>query len=192
MVVPMTTLTQTQTAATRDTGLPSTIAERPNALIVVDAQRGFINAAENSKTVMNYIHWLLDSPQFDVVIATQFINPDNSAFRRALDYNDMTLGDVKTNLDGRVEARADQVVTKYGYGIDSLDMDYVDDLLRGNNIDSALVVGFDTDACVLATAYSLFDAGIVPVIDSRGCASGGGAAVHDAALKIAARNLRVV
>lgn len=188
----MTTMTQAKTATERDTGLSSTIAERPNALIVVDAQRGFINAAENSKTVMNYIHWLLDSPQFDVVIATQFINPDNSAFRRALNYNDMALGDVKTNLDKRVEARADQVVTKYGYGVDSLDIDYVDALLRGNNIDSALVVGFDTDAGVLATAYSLFDAGIVPVIDSRGCASSGGASVHNAALKIAARNLRVI
>lgn len=188
----MTTLTQTQTATSRAAGLPSTVAERPNALIVVDAQRGFINAVEGAKTVMNYIHWLLDSPQFDVVIATQFINPDNSAFRRALDYNDMTLGDVKTNLDERVDARADQVVTTYGYGIDSLDMDYVDDLLRGNNIDSALVVGFETDGAVLATAYSLFDAGIVPVIDSRGCASSGGADMHNAALQIAARNLRVI
>lgn len=80
-----------------------------------------------------------------------------------------------------MEARADQVVTKHGYGIGSRGMDAVVDLLRGN-----------TDAWVLATAYSLFDAGIVPVIDSRGCASGGGAAVHDAALTIAARNLRVV
>ena len=110
-----------------------------------------------------------------MVIATQFINPDNSAFRRALDYNDMGRGDPGTNLDERVEARADHVVAKYGYGIDS-----------------ALVVGFDTDACVLATAYSLFDAGIVPVIDSRGCASSGVADVHEAALKIAARNLRVL
>lgn len=188
----MTTLTQTHTATSRGAGLPSTIAERPNALIVVDAQRGFINAAGNSKTVMNYIHWLLDSPQFDVVIATQFVNLNNSSYRRALDYNEMTLGDVKTNLDERVESRADLVVTKYGYGIDSLDMDGVDELLRANDIDSVLVVGFDTDACVLATAYSLFDAGIVPVIDSRGCASSGGAAMHDAALKIAARNLRVI
>ena len=171
----MTSLTQTQTATERDTALPSTVADRPSALVVVDAQRGFINGADNSKTVMKYIYWLLDSTQFDVVIATQFVNPDNSAFRRALDYNDMTLGDVTTNLDERVEKRADQVVTKHGYGIGSRGMDAMVDLLRGNTTDSALVVGFDTDACVLATAYSLFDAGIVPVIDSRGCASGGGA-----------------
>lgn len=96
----MTSLTQTQTATERDTALPSTIAERPSALVVVDAQRGFINAAGDSKAVMKYIYRLLDSPQFDVMIATQFVNPDNSAFRRALDYTDMTLGDVTTNLVG--------------------------------------------------------------------------------------------
>ena len=185
-------LTQTSPATSRGTGVATTFAERPNALVVVDAQRGFIADAPNGKEVMNYVHWLLDSPQFDVVLATRFINPDNSAFRRGLDYHDLGHDNARTNLDEHVEQRADRVITKYGYGVDSLDMDYVDGMLRGNNIDSAVVVGFDTDACVLATAFSLCDAGIVPVIDSRGCGSSGGPEVHEAALKIAARNLRVM
>lgn len=188
----MNTLTQTSPHGSHTTGLPTAVSQRPNALVVVDAQRGFIAGAPNGKAVMKYIHWLLDSPQFDVVIATRFINPEHSAFRRGLDYHGMNQGNPETNLDERVEQRADRVIAKYGYGIDTFDLDYVDALLRGNNIDSAVVVGFDTDACVLATAYTLFDAGIVPVIDSRGCGSGGGTEVHEAALKIAARNLCVM
>lgn len=188
----MSTTTQTQPDALDTTTLPCAIAERPSALVVVDAQRGFISRATDGTKALTYIHWLLDSPQFEVVIATQFINPDNSPFRRALDYHDMALDNPRTQLDERVDARADRVITTYGYGIDGLDLDLVDDLLRGNAIDSSLVVGFDTDACVLATAFSLFDAGIVPVIDSRGCATSGGVEVHEAALTIAARNLRVI
>lgn len=188
----MSTLTQTQPDALPTTTLPCAIAERPSALVVVGAQRGFITQATDGDAALTYIHWLLDSPQFEVVIATQFINPDNSPFRRALDYHDMSLGNPRTELDERVAERADRVITTYGYGIDGLDLDLVDDLLRGNNIDAALVVGFDTDACVLATAFSLFDAGIVPVIDSRGCATSGGAGAHEAALTIAALNLRVI
>lgn len=65
-------------------------------------------------------------------------------------------------------------------------------LLHEHNADSAVVVGFDTDACVLATAFALFDAGVIPYIDSRGCDSSGGTELHDAALAIAARSLRVV
>ena len=188
----MHTLTQPQSDAPPAVTLPTAIAERPSALVVVNAQRGFITQATDGTTALTYIHWLLDSPQFDVVIATQFINPENSPFRRALDYHDMTFGNPRTQLDERVAERADHVITTYGYGIDGFDLDLVDNLLRGNNIDSSLVVGFDTDACVLATAFSLFDAGIVPVIDSRGCATSGGTEAHEAALTIAARNLRVI
>lgn len=165
---------------------------RPRALVVVDAQRGFIDGAPDGDKVLGYIHWLLDSPVFDIVIATRFINPDNSAFRRALGYTDMGYDNKNTHLDERVEQRADLVVSTYGYGISDMDMDYVWDALDKQGIDSVQVVGFDTDACVLACAYSLFDAGIVPVIDSRGCASSGGKEVHDAALRIAARNMRVL
>lgn len=170
----------------------STTEQHPRALIVVDAQQGFIADAPNSEQALHHIHQLLDSPQFDVVIATRFINPEDSVFRRVLDWHDMSQGSTGTTLDERVERRADRIIDKYGYGVGVLDMDTMFDLLHAHDVDSAVIVGFDTDACVLAVAFSLFDRGIAPYIDSRGCDSGGGAELHKAALSIAERSLQVL
>lgn len=169
-----------------------TSSRNPRALIVVDAQQGFITAADKDRTTMDYIEWLCHSPQFDVVIATRFINHDSSVFRRFMNYTSMGHDDPASRLNDCVEDRADLVVSKFSYGLDQFQLDYVEELLNNHDIDSALVVGFDTDACVLAVAYSLVELNVLPVIDSRGCASSGGSDVHEAALKIAARNMRVI
>lgn len=53
--------------------------------------------------------------------------------------------------------------------------------------DPATVMGFDTDACVLATCFNLFEAGINFQVDTRGCASAD-PDLHDAAVSIMQRN----
>lgn len=48
--------------------------------------------------------------------------------------------------------------------------------------------GVDTDSCVMATAFAVWDDGKIPVIYPQACASGGGAERHEAALAAMERN----
>lgn len=62
---------------------------------------------------------------------------------------------------------------------------YISDL---NEFDEVHICGFDTDACVLKTAYDLIEHGIKPVILSSLCASEN-ATYHTEALHILCRNI---
>ncbi|MEC4815814.1 MAG: isochorismatase family protein [Scytonema sp. PMC 1069.18] len=61
--------------------------------------------------------------------------------------------------------------------------------LQRNAITTVAVCGVDTDACVMATALGLFDAGFETFVVSDGCASSGGQEYHEAAIKILERNI---
>lgn len=55
--------------------------------------------------------------------------------------------------------------------------------------DTVYVVGADTDACVLATALALFDAGVRVVVREDLCWSSGGPALHQAGIDVLRRQL---
>ncbi len=64
--------------------------------------------------------------------------------------------------------------------------------LRRNNISEVDLCGFDTDCCVLATAYDLFDQGIKPVVLENLTWSTSKERLHAPALKMLLRNIGFV
>ena len=83
-----------------------------------------------------------------------------------------------------ISALAPVIIAKTGYGARA-DLP-VEEL---GTFDAVYVVGMDTDACVLATAFGLFDAGVPVVVRTELCASSGGASMHAAAVTILRRQL---
>ena len=67
-----------------------------------------------------------------------------------------------------VSETADVIIGKNTYGCG----DRIADVIKKHGLSSALVVGIDTEVCVLATATELFDRGIVTYVDLSACATG--------------------
>ncbi|MDD0977437.1 cysteine hydrolase family protein [Pseudomonas fontis] len=55
---------------------------------------------------------------------------------------------------------ADKVFVKHGYGPTRETLDYIKQL----NVERVLVCGIQTDTCVLAAGFALFDAGLCPTL----------------------------
>lgn len=154
------------------------------ALIVIDVQKGFIN--KNTKKVVNYITSRIDSHSYDCVIATQFVNNDESMFVKQLKYT-KNMSDDEVCLDVSIAERADFIIRKDTYSPDE-ELYYY---LKDNNIKRVTIVGIDTDGCVLSTMYLLFDLGIEVFVDILGCASTGGAKMHNHAVEIMKRSFGI-
>jgi nicotinamidase-related amidase len=63
------------------------------------------------------------------------------------------------------------------------------DNLKQSNISETVLVGMETDACILSTAFDLFNAGFQVKILSDLCASAQGKDLHECALRILRRNI---
>ena len=64
-------------------------------------------------------------------------------------------------------------------------------ILSNGSFDTIYLCGLETDACVLATAFDLFDFGITPKILIDCCASARGKEYHVAAQKIMERSFGI-
>lgn len=149
-----------------------------SALVLVDVQHGFVD--ERTRRVLDPIRTLLGR-RWGLVVATQFTNMPGSLYRSELDWHDMSSGTHGQQTLGWIDDAADVVVTKSGYSAAASLMPE----LSAVGITEATLAGVDTDACVLATAFGLWDAGIRVCIEASACASGGGLELHNSALNIA-------
>lgn len=78
----------------------------------------------------------------------------------------------------------DAVHTKTGYGtVSTLPLTTLE------AFDAVYVCGADTDACVLAVALGLFDAGVPVVVRADLCLSAGGTEAHLAGMAVLTRQL---
>lgn len=133
------------------------------AIVVVDLQRAF-----------KIPEWLLEriakrAQEFPLRVFTRFVNPTDSPFRRALDRHACPPGAPETQL--LLAPRPGDVVLEkrtYGLGPEHLET------LRDRGVDEVLVCGADTDACVLAVLFSLFDGGVRCEVDPSLCWSSSG------------------
>lgn len=148
------------------------------ALVLVDVQGGFITA--DTEHALDRIGELMNG-SWDLVAATRFRNCAGSLYRSELDWHDMGSGSPGSRLTRDVAQRADTIVDKTGY---SAAETLLPELTR-RRITEVVLAGMDTDACVLATAFGMWDAGFRVRIDAAGCASGGGPALHIAGLNVA-------
>ena len=110
-------------------------------------------------------------------VFTRFINPEGSLFRRKLKMQDCSPGSLDTRLL-LVPREEDLVLEKEGYGLRP------DHIVRmtARGIKQADMCGVDTDACVLAVMFSLFDGGIPCSVIPHLCWSSSG--LHAEAVRI--------
>lgn len=152
------------------------------ALILVDVQHGFIS--RYTRRALPHIERVLETCQFRTIIATQFVNPPGSPFHQLVDWHAMT-GGHEVELHPAVARRADTVVRKTTYGAAR----ELAAELKDRDLKQAVLMGIDTDVCVLQNAAGLFDLGFDPYVDMRGCATGGGLAADRAAVSLMCRTV---
>jgi nicotinamidase-related amidase len=160
-----------------------------SALIVIDPQIGFVNAA--SAPAVPVMADLLARWQDAgaVTIMTQFINGSDSQYVRIIGWSALMSGSPECEFAPEVARFADSaslVLRKGGY---TALTDELVQFLRDRGIEHLWISGLDTESCVLATALSAFEAGFIPWVLTDACASHAGPAVHDAGLLVMSRNL---
>ena len=118
-------------------------------IIIVDMQKGFIN--ENNSFLVEKINNYLKNHDFDNIIYTKYINFPESPFVKFLDWKDLQDEDSQQII---VDIKKGGVIfEKVGYGIDTNVIDY----MKSRKITECEVCGTNSDACVMAVAFNLFD-----------------------------------
>lgn len=135
-------------------------------LLIVDVQVGF----NPSKELVQRIQGAVDG--YKQVVMTRFTNQPGSLYRSVLDWQGDG-GDLVLQLPQAV------ILDKCGYGLTAQHLQ----LLKDMQLAEWHVCGLETDACVLACAFSLWDAGLRPVIQPDMCES----PLHAEGLSVARR-----
>lgn len=156
-------------------------------LLLVDVQQGFIN--KQTKECYTRIEELLNTNIFDFVAATQYHNFDNSPYERFLNWKQFK-DKMDYSIPEEIERKIDIIFPKVTYAPDIKHiLDTLNILINDKKIQEIYLAGFDTDACVLATAFSLFDNNIRPIVLSHYCWSGGGELYHNTGLSCLERSI---
>ncbi|MET8850345.1 cysteine hydrolase [Amycolatopsis sp. NPDC004625] len=156
------------------------------ALIVVDAQNGFVNL--HSRHVVPAIEDLVTrwSALGLPVVFTRYFNYPDSPYERFLDWRELQ-GPPETDIVPELaEAafRAHAVVDKIGYTVLNAE---ARELIGRAGWTDLVFCGIATESCVLKSAADAFEHGYAPWIVTDACASDAGPDVHDAGLLVARR-----
>lgn len=149
------------------------------ALLIVDVQSGFVN--EKTKRIPMLVEKL--QYDYDLVIATRFINLPNSPYRKLIKWNHLS---PETNEIELAFKPKDGVVIIDKYIYSCIDERFML-LLKENGIDAVDICGIDTDICVTKCAVDLFERNITPYVLKDYCATHADADIQEAALVILAR-----
>ncbi|MGK9452869.1 cysteine hydrolase family protein [Acidithiobacillus caldus] len=114
-------------------------------LIIIDLQQGF------SPSVALIDAIAATAPRYHVVAMTRFVNRPDSLYRSVLGWN-IDPGDLIFQFDNAL------ILDKTGYGLSAENLDR----LRETGCTEWHLCGLETDACILACAFSLWDAGLRP------------------------------
>ena len=152
-------------------------------LMVIDVQNGFLNS--KTKHIVKRIHKLIEEHNWDKIIATQFINKENSGFIDIMGWEEM-MNKPDIDVEEKISREADIVVQKNGYSALTAE---VERIIIENKIKEIYIVGVDTDGCVLSTTIDLFEYNVKPFVLKHYCASTGGVLIHRAGLKILKRTI---
>lgn len=121
-------------------------------LLVIDLQKEFSDS-ENYLKVLQYIKD--NRENYDKVIGTIFVNDENSQFVK-----DLCFEKCMDANENSIEYNADIIIKKSTYGVE------LDGYINREN-DVVYIVGCESDACIMATAFSLFDKGYDFIIKSE-------------------------
>lgn len=152
-------------------------------LFVIDVQNGFVS--DKTRHILPKIDQLINEFNEGFIIATQFINAENSGFTNILHWNRLKAVP-EINLVPSVQEKATYIIQKKTY---TAYTEEVKQLLLRNNVTEAYIAGIDTDCCVLTTAITLFEHNIRPIVLEQYCASNGGNVSHQAAVTVLERTI---
>ena len=147
-----------------------------NILLCVDVQREFAKDLHGKRLYQKLLTFISEAHTiYDKVIALVYENKDNLNMRRMVCWDEM---EVPENL----EIRADDYYFHSGY--------CPLELPKFTITDTVDVIGYDTDACVLATCFRLFDANVSFQILVNGIWSSGGKKAHQVGLVVMNRQFK--
>lgn len=152
-----------------------------NILLVVDMQEGF-SRYDQTIILREKILKLLELEIFDCIVATRFLNDDNSIYEKLLEWKKLKT-EKEREVDQRYIKYIDITFDKYIYNcVNSSFLQKLSQLNDGKFPEKIFIVGADTDCCVLITATSLFENNIRPIVLTNYCSSNGGSESHKAGL----------
>ncbi|HBB35058.1 MAG TPA: cysteine hydrolase [Cyanobacteria bacterium UBA8803] len=154
-------------------------------LIIIDVQAGFIN--EFTHHIPQRVLRLIERDEYRPILFTQFINTADGPYQRFLDWHSCDT-EPETNIVAELEpwVQPERLFAKQGLcGMP----DKLATYLREQFIERILLVGIDTDMCVLKLAMDCFDMGIEPIVLTDCCASTAGLQAHLAGLAVLSRNI---
>ena len=123
------------------------------AIIVVDLQKGLKNSF-NEYIFNESINDYIKNEKFDMVVYTRYFNHEESSHYKFLNYKKMLN---EEDIELAVETIPNcYIFPKDGYGLQPEQIKF----LKEKGVEEAVLCGTDIDACILAIAFNLFDAGI--------------------------------
>ena len=157
------------------------------ALFVIDVQ-GFFESKKSksiAKKINNYVEGNKDKYSF--IIFTVFKNVSGSPSENILEFDGCNSGkDIELLTEIIESSKESDIIFRDVYSL--YKVPGVQAKLKENKINQVDICGFETDCCILATTYDLFDSGYKPVVLKNLCLSIFGEKLHKPALKIIERN----
>lgn len=114
------------------------------------------------------------------IVCSRFINLPGSNWERLRDWHEMQ-GEPATLLADELRDVTPYVFKKSTYSAWS---DEISSVCRAHDASDVVLLGIDTNECVLATGLAVFDAGYTPWVVEDACASSGGRGPHEMALTL--------
>jgi nicotinamidase-related amidase len=156
-------------------------------LLIVDVQNYFIN--KFTQHVPGMIKKLIEANNFPMIAFSQFINSPDSQFVKCLNFTGcMRPPFINIVSDLQPWVKRDNVFSKNTFSVFANPK--FENHLKKKNVDELVIVGLDTDYCVLADCFNAFDRGYKITVVDNCCASfTNGPKGHQAALEIIKNNL---
>ncbi len=158
------------------------------ALIVIDVQKYFLN--DKTKIVVGNIQKYLkkNSGKYSKIYFTIFKNNSESPLWKISEW-DGCIKSPDTDVCEEISEFTNKDNLFYKNILSAFKVPQIKDGLKHNQVSEVDLCGFDTDCCVLATAYDLFDAGIKPVVLENLTWSTSKENLHKAAIQMIERNV---
>ena len=158
------------------------------ALIVIDVQKYFLNS-QTKRVVTKIRNYLIkNSSVYSVVYFTIFENDINSPLWQISQWHGCHTSP-DTDICPEIKKFTSKKNLFYKNILSAAKVTQIRQGLHRNHIAEVHLCGFDTDCCVLATAYDLFDQKIKPVILENLTSSTSKEKLGKAAITIIKRNI---
>jgi len=156
------------------------------ALVVIDVQKYFID--ENTKKIPQKIADYIKKNKFDQIVFFRFINNKDTPFYKFCQWKDM-MGPPETDFCPEIEKISHK---EFSRSIRSCMSEDFRKFLEEKGVDELFLCGFNTDECVLTTAFDAFDRGFKVSIIEKLCSSHNSKESHKAAMKVLGGQFEII